>query len=82
MKIDPDKDREYLLQHYGFNFPKTAKYRRASNRIYFGTDFDDGEEITFAWMCNQPNANARGNAFYYSPKHGYRLINISELGTI
>ena len=77
--LNAEKDRSYLLKHYGHNFPAHAKYVRKPNRIYFATDFDDGEKITFAWMCDQPNANARGNATYHSPAKGFQLLNIHDL---
>lgn len=80
--IDADKDRAYLLEHYGLDFPAKAKYIRRENRIYFVGDFEDGEEITFAWMCESPSANAFGNAFYYSPSKGYKLTNIKDVVSI
>ena len=77
--MDAEKDREYLLKNYGFIFPAKTKYVRHDNRIYFATDFDDGEDISFAWACDKPSSNADGYAFYYSKDKGYRLISINDI---
>lgn len=72
--------RDYLEEHYGFNFPMKAKYKRDENRIYFSVDFEDGEEIEFFYMCDKPASNAEGYAFYRSVKNPSKtmLININR----
>lgn len=66
-------------------FPQKAIYQRRENRIYFLGDFEDGEEIEFAYTTGSPYANSIGNAFYRScnPKY-YRvnLVNIKDLQII
>jgi hypothetical protein len=62
-------------------FPKKAKYKRNENRIYFYGDFEDGEEIEFAYRCDKPNASAIGNVWYKScgDKWKMNLVNIRDL---
>ena len=79
IKIKGDEAREYLLKHYGFNFPKKARYIRDKNRIYFSGDFDDNESIEFAWACDKPSSNALGYSYYYSSNKGYKLVSIKEI---
>jgi hypothetical protein len=63
-----------------FKYPQKSKYKRSPNRIYFLGDFQDGEEIEFAYKCEKPSADAIGNVWYKSCKNGYmNLINIKEL---
>lgn len=63
-----------------FNYPLKAKYKRFSNRIYFMTDFENGEEIEFAYRCEKPSAEGLGNVWYKSCKTGYiNLVNVKEL---
>ena len=66
-------------KHYGFEFPLKAKYKRFDNRIYFATDFKDGEEISFFWDCITPTGCALGNAFYVNKEGISNLINFKEL---
>jgi hypothetical protein len=82
MKSISEKDRAYLLENYGINFPARAQYIRQSNKVYSIMDFNDGEKVSFAWMCEKPSSNAAGYATYYSPRNGFRLINIEELKLI
>lgn len=46
------------------DFPKKAIYKRKKNRIYFMTNFKDGEIIEFAHTKGKPSSTAMGNAFY------------------
>lgn len=71
---------DYLKEHYGFNFPTKAKYKRSKNRIYFSGDFDDGEEIEFYYMTDKPSSNAKGYAYYRSIKNPSKtmLVNINR----
>ena len=75
------KQIDYIKQHYGFDFPMVARYKRFDNRVYFATDFKDGELIEFFYMVDVPSAMALGNAFYQSIDRftGSKLINIKEL---
>lgn len=68
------EERDYLQEHYGFNFPMKAKYKRNTNRIYFCTDFEDGEEIEFYHAHEKPNANANGTAIYRGCDNGFRTM--------
>lgn len=77
--MDAEKDRNFLLKKYGFNFPLKTKYVRHPNRIYFATDFSDGEDISFAWACDKPSSNAMGYAYYYSKSKGHKLISINDI---
>ena len=70
---------DYMYFNYGFSFPMKAKYKRNPNRIYFATDFKDGEDIEFWYMCDKPNANAGGYAYYTNGKADFNLIHIDEL---
>jgi len=76
---DKQKMIDRLYKDYNIKFPYKAKYKRSSSRIYFITDFKEGEEITFWWDCEKPNACAKGNAFYINNKGESRLVNINEL---
>jgi hypothetical protein len=69
----------YLYDSYKFSFPMKAKYKRDKNRIYFATDFQDGEEIEFWWNCDKPSSSAKGYAFYTNGKADFKLVNINEL---
>lgn len=71
-----------IYKKYGFDMPQKAYYKRINNRIYFATDFQDGEEIEFFWNCDKPNACALGNAFYVNKNGNSNLINISEIEPI
>ena len=73
------EERDYLQERYGFNFPMKAKYKRNVNRIYFCTDFEDGEEIEFYHMHEKPSSNANGTAFYRSCNNGFRKTMICRL---
>lgn len=66
-------------KYYGFDFPMKARYKRFNNRIYFSTNFKDGEEIDFFWSCDKPSACALGSAFYMNKEGMSNLINIKEL---
>jgi hypothetical protein len=61
------------------DYPLKARYKRFDNRIYFVGDFEDNEEIEFAYMCEKPNACAIGNVWYKGKAGIPKLINIKEL---
>ena len=65
-------------------FPKRARYKRRKDRIYFLGDFEDGEEIEFAYFPDKPSAKAVGNAFYSGLNEKWRvnLVNIKDLEEI
>jgi hypothetical protein len=64
-------------------YPIKAKYKRNANRIYFIGDFEDGEELKFAYKCLKPSADGIGNVWYESCKTGHvKLVNIKELEEI
>lgn len=79
---DTNEMRKHLLKNYGYDFPAKAKYKRSKNRIYFITDFQDGEEIEFFWNCDKPNSCAKGYAFYMSKDANFKMIHISEIESI
>lgn len=64
-------------------FPQKGIYRRKANRIYFSTDFKDGEEIKFSHFGIRPHTKAEGLAFYESVE-GYtvNLINLKDIEAI
>lgn len=72
--------RDYLEEHYGFNFPMKTKYRRNENRIYFFGDFDDGEDIEFYCFTGKPSSSAEGYAYYRSINNPSKqmLVNINS----
>lgn len=66
------------------DFPKKGVYKRVKNRIYFLGDFEDGEEIEFAYSCGKPSSTAIGNAWYKSCNDKYyrcNLINVKEISS-
>lgn len=73
---------QYIKDHYNYDFPLKAKYKRSKNRIYFSTNFKDGEEIEFFWLCDKPSSCAKGYAYYKGDGAYTNLIHISELEAI
>ena len=63
------------------DFPKSAIYRKPSNRVPFETDFKDGEEVEFLSFIDRPNAWKDGYAWYKSKKGLFKrnLVNIKDL---
>lgn len=63
------------------DFPKSAIYRKPSNRVHFETDFEDGEEVEFLSFLDRPNAWKDGYARYKSKKGQFKcnIINIKDL---
>lgn len=57
------------------------KFVRKPNRIYTIMDFEDGEEIEFAYYPEKPNAIARGLEFWCSKAVGSKtmLLNPDDL---
>ena len=50
------------------------KFVRTPNRIYTIMDFEDGEEIEFAYHSFVPSIKAKGYAFYCSKKDGRTML--------
>lgn len=50
------------------------KFERKPNRIYTIMDFEDGEEIEFAYYPSVPSSKAAGNVFYRSKRDGRTML--------
>ena len=50
------------------------KFVRKPNRIYTIMDFEDGEEIAFAYHPSVQSSKAKGYAFYCSKKDGRTML--------
>ena len=50
------------------------KFVRDPNRIYTVMDFEEGEEIEFAYKAGHPSSNAKGYAFYRSKEDGRTML--------
>ena len=50
------------------------KFVRKPSRIYTIMDFEDGEEIEFAYYPSIPSSKAKGYAFYRSKKDGRTML--------
>ena len=50
------------------------KFVRKPGRIYTIMDFEDGEEIEFAYHSPVPSSKAKGYAFYRSKKDGRTML--------
>ena len=70
-----------VVEYIQANFPKKGRYKRDVNRIYFSTDFKDGEEITFCSFSCRPNAHKQGLARYTNGSKT-RLVNIRDIEPI
>lgn len=60
-------------------FPLKAKYVRHENRIYFITDWQDGEELTYYGKADKPNSNAKGYRFYRDSKGNIKLVHYNDI---
>ena len=67
------------MDYRNYEFPLKAKYVRHENRIYFITDCEDGEELTYVGKCEKPIANANGYREYKDSRGRVRLIHINEI---
>ena len=54
------------------------KYVRDPNRIYAIMDFEDGEEIEFAYYPSHPQSYAKGHVFYRSKRDGRTMLLAKE----
>lgn len=70
---------EEVIQYNEEDFPKYATFKRSKDRIYFSSDFKDGEEIEFKSFPQRPNAYKEGLAIYMNGDKDRQLINIVEL---
>ena len=59
-------------------FPEVAVYRRKKNRVYFISDFEDGEVIQFFSFTDRRSSTDEGYAFYIGGTLP-RIVNIKEL---
>ena len=62
-----------------YDFPLKAKYVRHKNRLYFITDCEDGEELTYYGRVDKPSSNAMGYRYYKDSKGQIRLIHINDI---
>ena len=75
MKVKTMKKVDYS----NYDFPLKAKYVRHKNRIYFSTDCQDGEELTYYGRVEKPNSNAMGYRHYLDSKGQIKLIHINDI---
>lgn len=66
------------MDYRNYEFPLKVKYVRQENRVYFATDFEDGEEITYVGKCEKPSSNALGYR-WYKGRTEMNLVHISEI---
>ena len=66
------------MDYRNHKFPLKAKYVRQENRVYFATDFEDGEELTYYGKCESPTGNKVGYRLYKGST-GVRRVHISEI---
>lgn len=50
------------------------KFKRDLNKIYTIMDFEDDEEIEFAYLTSHPPARVSGYEFYESKKDGRTML--------
>ena len=67
-----------VYEHYGINMPLRARYVRYPNRIYFATDPEHGEMMSFFCSAEKPSSCARGLAWYWG-ENAYHLVCVDEL---
>ncbi len=67
------------MDYYNYKFPLKAKYVRSKNRIYFSTDCEDGEELTYYGRHDKPSSNAYGYRYYKDSKGFLHLIHIDDI---
>lgn len=59
-------------------FPQIARFVRHSNRIYFITDFEDGEILTYYGRVEKPSSNAKGYRLYLG-KNQIRMVHFNDI---
>ena len=67
-----------VYERYGINMPLRARYVRYPNRIYFATDPEQGEMMSFFCSAEKPSSCAMGLAWYWGEK-GSHLVCVDEL---
>ena len=67
------------MDYKNVEFPLKAKYKRHKNRIYFVTDFGDGEEIEYDGKVEKPSANAQGYRYYINSRGKSRVVHYEDL---
>lgn len=70
-----------IYKNYGINMPLRAKYIREKNRIYFATDPEQGEVMSFFCSAENPSSCAMGLAWYWGER-GSHLVRVDELDPI
>lgn len=67
-----------VYEHYGINMPLRGRYVRYPNRVYFATDPEHGEIMSFFCNAEKPSSCAMGLAWYCGGK-GLHLVCVDEL---
>jgi len=67
------------MNYTNVDFPVHAKYKRSKNRIYFATDYKDGEELEYYGKVEKPSSNALGYRYYRNSSGYIRLIRYTDL---
>lgn len=70
------------ISYANVEFPLYAKYKRSKNRIYFATDFEDGEKLEYYGKAEKPSSNAMGYRYYINSKGYIKLIHYTDLALI
>lgn len=70
------------IDYTNMEFPLYAKYKRSKDRIYFATDFEDGEELEYYGKVEKPSSNAMGYRYYKNSKGYIRLTHYTDLEII
>lgn len=70
------------MDYKNVDFPVRARYKRKDNRIYFVTDFEDGEELEYYGKVEKPSSNAMGYRYYKNSKGNIRLTHYTDLEVI
>lgn len=60
-------------------FPLKAKYKRHKCRIYFVTDFKDGEELEYYGKVEKPASNAKGYRWYKNSQGKIKVVHYNDL---
>ncbi len=68
-----------MLDYNNVDFPKETYYIRHPNRIYFSTDFYDGEKIFYYNKHTKPSSNARGYRWYRNMHGLMKLVHWTDI---
>ena len=76
------EQKELEINYNDVEFPKKAKYVRHKDRIYFATDCQDGEELTYYGKHEKSSSSAMGYR-EYKDSHGFiHLIHYNDIVAI